>query len=292
MHPTTSPAPGRDGTVPGARCRRRAGGDKPEHLVLAGDKATIYTATTGPAGPAPHPGPAEFGRGGAAATFVCTGAELRGRLAAGPGSASPATARSSRQAGQLRGRRVRAQARGPGPARPRRRRRARRRKPHIQTDPRNILLVAEPLAQRLAELDPPTQPPTAHAGPTSRRAGRRRSRWRRRRRRCGRADRRPAQGLPYLEQWLGLVQGGGARAQAGHRADEHPPERRPRRASGTPGEDDPACRVQRRPRRRMARRALEVADRRPALHRRRRRAGEGHPSLFDDTIQRLLKALP
>ena len=49
--------------------------------------------------------------------------------------------------------------------------------PHIQTDPRNITLVAELLARRLAELDPANAATYRARRRTSRRAGRAPSRW-------------------------------------------------------------------------------------------------------------------
>ena len=120
------------------------------------------------AGPAPHPGAAEPDRRGA--QHRPAGVHRRragGRLAA---AADPPVGQQrdpAGQAGQFRGRGLRAQARG-----------ARRGwtaptatctplgNPHIQTDPRNIALVAEPLARRLAELDP------ANAASYQARAGR------------------------------------------------------------------------------------------------------------------------
>lgn len=80
--------------------------------------------------------------------------------------------------------------------------------PHIQTDPRNIGLVAPALAKRLAEVDP------AHAADYAKRLADFQARW-------GQAVQRWTQaaaplkgtaivvqhkGFPYLENWLGLQQ--------------------------------------------------------------------------------------
>jgi zinc/manganese transport system substrate-binding protein len=80
--------------------------------------------------------------------------------------------------------------------------------PHIQTDPRNIMLVAEPLARRLAELDP------ANAAAYQARQADFMARWKAA---IARWEQQatPLRGtpivvqhkaFPYLEQWLGLVQ--------------------------------------------------------------------------------------
>ena len=80
--------------------------------------------------------------------------------------------------------------------------------PHIQTDPRNILLVAEPLAQRLSELD------AANTAIYRARAADFTARWKAA---IVRWDKEAAplrgtpivvqhKAFPYLEQWLGLVQ--------------------------------------------------------------------------------------
>jgi zinc/manganese transport system substrate-binding protein len=80
--------------------------------------------------------------------------------------------------------------------------------PHIQTDPRNILLVAGPLAQRLAELDP------ANAQTYRARLADFTARWKAAIVRWEQ-EAAPLRGtpvvvqhkaFPYLEQWLGLVQ--------------------------------------------------------------------------------------
>lgn len=80
--------------------------------------------------------------------------------------------------------------------------------PHIQTDPRNIALVAEPLARRLAELDP------ANAATYQARLADFTARWKsaitRWEMQAGPLRGTPIvvqhKAFPYLEQWLGLVQ--------------------------------------------------------------------------------------
>lgn len=80
--------------------------------------------------------------------------------------------------------------------------------PHIQTDPRNIALVAEPLARRLAELDP------ANAATYQARAQDFQARWKAAILRWEQSA-APLRGVPvvvqhkafpYLQQWLGLVE--------------------------------------------------------------------------------------
>ena len=80
--------------------------------------------------------------------------------------------------------------------------------PHIQTDPRNILLVAEPLARRLAELDP------ANAATYQARSADFQARWKAAIQRWEQSA-APLRGVPvvvqhkafpYLQQWLGLVE--------------------------------------------------------------------------------------
>ena len=80
--------------------------------------------------------------------------------------------------------------------------------PHIQTDPRNIALVAEPLALRLAELDP------ANAATYQARSAYFQARWKAAIQRWEQSA-APLRGVPvvvqhkafpYLQQWLGLVE--------------------------------------------------------------------------------------
>ena len=80
--------------------------------------------------------------------------------------------------------------------------------PHIQTDPRNITLVAEPLARRLAELDP------ANAATYQARGADFLAHWRAAIQRWEQSA-APLRGVPvvvqhkafpYLQQWLGLVE--------------------------------------------------------------------------------------
>ena len=80
--------------------------------------------------------------------------------------------------------------------------------PHIQTDPRNIALVAEPLARRLAELDP------ANASVYQARSADFLARWKVAIQRWDK-EAAPLRGVPvvvqhkafpYLQQWLGLME--------------------------------------------------------------------------------------
>ena len=80
--------------------------------------------------------------------------------------------------------------------------------PHIQTDPRNLALVAEPLARRLAELDP------ANAAVYQARSADFLARWKAAIQRWDK-EAAPLRGVPvvvqhkafpYLQQWLGLVE--------------------------------------------------------------------------------------
>ena len=80
--------------------------------------------------------------------------------------------------------------------------------PHIQTDPRNIALVAEPLARRLAELDP------ANAAVYQARSADFLARWKAAIQRWDK-EAAPLRGVPvvvqhkafpYLQQWLGLME--------------------------------------------------------------------------------------
>jgi zinc/manganese transport system substrate-binding protein len=80
--------------------------------------------------------------------------------------------------------------------------------PHIQTDPRNIALVAVPLARRLAELDP------ANAAMYQARSADFMARWNAAIQRWDK-EAAPLRGVPvvvqhkafpYLQQWLGLVE--------------------------------------------------------------------------------------
>jgi zinc/manganese transport system substrate-binding protein len=80
--------------------------------------------------------------------------------------------------------------------------------PHIQTDPRNITLVAEALARRLAELDP------ANAATYQARSADFLARWKAAIQRWDK-EAAPLRGtnvvvqhkaFPYLQQWLGLVE--------------------------------------------------------------------------------------
>lgn len=176
---------------------------------LAGDKASVYVATTGLQDP--HHIQARPSLVAAARTtdlLVCTGAELEvgwlpvlirqsgnNAIQAGkPGNFAAADFvrklevpdRLDRADGDV-------HAAG---------------NPHIQTDPRNIALVAGPLAKRLAEIDP------ANAATYQARAADFATRWSAA---IARWEKQAAplrgtpivvqhKAFPYLEQWLGLVE--------------------------------------------------------------------------------------
>jgi zinc/manganese transport system substrate-binding protein len=176
---------------------------------LAGDGASIYTATT--ALQDPHrieARPSLIAKARRADLVVCTGAELEtawlpvvlrdsANSAVQPGGAAYFEAASvvhmlevpthlDRSEGDV-------HAHG---------------NPHIQTDPRNFLPVAQALAQRLSQLDP------AHAGDYRQRLVTFTQRWRAA---IARWEQRAAplrgvaivvqhQGFPYLNDWLGLKQ--------------------------------------------------------------------------------------
>ena len=176
---------------------------------LAGDKASVYVATTGLQDP--HHIEARPSLVAAARNtqlLVCTGAELEvgwlpvlirqsGNSAIQPGKPGnfeaasyvrklEAPARLDRADGDV-------HAAG---------------NPHIQTDPRNIALVAVPLARRLAELDP------ANAAIYQARSADFLARWKAAIQRWDK-EAAPLRGtpvvvqhkaFPYLQQWLGLVE--------------------------------------------------------------------------------------
>jgi zinc/manganese transport system substrate-binding protein len=122
---------------------------------IGGDKVTIYTATTGHQDPHQvQARPSLIAKARSADITVCTGAELElawlpmvaqqaanGKILAGkPGSFEAASYIQLREV-PTRFDRADGDVHAAG-------------NPHIQTDPRNILLVAKPLSQRFAELDP------------------------------------------------------------------------------------------------------------------------------------------
>ena len=174
---------------------------------LAGDKASVYVATTGLQDPhhiQARPSLVAAARG--AALLVCTGAELEvgwlpllirqsGNNAIQPGKPGYFEAAAVVPKLEVPARLDRAE----GDVHP-------AGNPHIQTDPRNIARVADALARRLAELD------AANAATYEARAADFRSRWQAAITRWERAA-APLRGtaivvqhkaFPYLEQWLGL----------------------------------------------------------------------------------------
>jgi zinc/manganese transport system substrate-binding protein len=176
---------------------------------LAGDKASVYTATTGLQDP--HHIQARPSLVAAARNsdlLVCTGAELEvgwlpllirqsGNSAIQPGKPGNFEAAAYVRKLELPERLDRADGDVHASG-----------NPHIQTDPRNIALVAEPLARRLAELDP------ANAASYQARAADFMVRWRAAIQRWDK-EAAPLRGasvvvqhkaFPYLQQWLGLVE--------------------------------------------------------------------------------------
>ena len=174
---------------------------------LAGDKASVYVATTGLQDPhhiQARPSLVAAARG--AELLVCTGAELEvgwlpllirqsGNNAIQPGKPGYFEAAAVVPKLEVPARLDRAE----GDVHP-------AGNPHIQTDPRNIARVADALARRLAELD------AANAATYQARAADFRSRWQAAIARWERAA-APLRGsaivvqhkaFPYLEQWLGL----------------------------------------------------------------------------------------
>jgi zinc/manganese transport system substrate-binding protein len=176
---------------------------------LAGDKASVYTATTGLQDP--HHIQARPSLVAAARNsdlLVCTGAELEvgwlpllirqsGNNAIQSGKPGNFEAAAYVRKLELPERLDRADGDVHASG-----------NPHIQTDPRNIALVAEPLARRLAELDP------ANAASYQARAADFMVRWRAAIQRWDK-EAAPLRGasvvvqhkaFPYLQQWLGLVE--------------------------------------------------------------------------------------
>ncbi len=176
---------------------------------LAADKATVYVATTGLQDP--HRIQARPSLVAAARNtdlLVCTGAELEagwlpllirqsGNNAIQPGKPGHFEAAAFVRKLEVPDRLDRADGDVHAAG-----------NPHIQTDPRNVALVAEPLARRLAELDP------ANAAAYQARAADFLVRWRAAIQRWEKeaASLRGTsvvvqhKAFPYLEQWLGLVQ--------------------------------------------------------------------------------------
>jgi zinc/manganese transport system substrate-binding protein len=123
---------------------------------LGGDKATVYVATTGLQDPHQvQARPSLIAKARAADITVCTGAELEiawlpmvaqqaanGKIAAGRPGSFEATSYIRLVDVPVRFDRAEGDIHPAG-------------NPHIQTDPRNMLIVAKALAERFAELDPP-----------------------------------------------------------------------------------------------------------------------------------------
>lgn len=201
------------GAAPAARAALKVFACEPEWgaLVqeLAGDKASIYVATTGLQDPHRiQARPSLVAAARSAELVVCTGAELEigwlplllrqsGNQATQPGKPGYFEAAAFVRKLEVPERLDRADGDVHAAG-----------NPHIQTDPRNIALVAEPLARRLAELDP------ANAAAYQARAVDFLARWKTATARWEKQA-APLRGtpvvvqhkaFPYLEQWLGLVQ--------------------------------------------------------------------------------------
>jgi zinc/manganese transport system substrate-binding protein len=178
-------------------------------MELAGNKASVYVATTGLQDP--HHIEARPSLVAAARNtqlVVCTGAELEvgwlpvlirqsGNSAIQPGKPGNFEAASYVRKLEVPQRLDRADGDVHAAG-----------NPHIQTDPRNIALVAVPLARRLAELDP------ANAAIYQARSADFQARWNAAIQRWEK-EAAPLRGVPvvvqhkafpYLQQWLGLVE--------------------------------------------------------------------------------------
>jgi zinc/manganese transport system substrate-binding protein len=176
---------------------------------LAGDKASVYVATTGLQDPhhiQARPSLVAAARG--SDLLVCTGAELEigwlpllirqsGNSAIQPGKPGNFEAAAYVRKVEVPARLDRADGDVHAAG-----------NPHIQTDPRNIALVAEPLARRLAEIDP------ANAASYQARAADFAKRWKASVERWEK-EAAPLRGssvvvqhkaFPYMQQWLGLVE--------------------------------------------------------------------------------------
>jgi zinc/manganese transport system substrate-binding protein len=176
---------------------------------LAGDKASVYVATTGLQDPhhiQARPSLVAAARG--SQLLVCTGAELElgwlpvlirqsGNTAIQPGKPGYFEAAAFVRKLEVPERLDRADGDVHAAG-----------NPHIQTDPRNITLVAEALARRLAELDPPNA--ATYQARTAGFLGRWKAaitRWQQQAAPLrGTAVVVQHKAFPYLEQWLGLVE--------------------------------------------------------------------------------------
>jgi zinc/manganese transport system substrate-binding protein len=176
---------------------------------LAGDKASVYVATTGLQDPHRiEVRPSLVAAARNTQLVVCTGAELEvGWLPllirqSGNGAIQPGRPGNFEAAAFVRKLEVPERLdRGDGDVHA-------VGNPHIQTDPRNLALVAEPLARRLAELDP------ANAAVYQARSADFLARWKAAIQRWDK-EASPLRGVPvvvqhkafpYLQQWLGLVE--------------------------------------------------------------------------------------
>jgi zinc/manganese transport system substrate-binding protein len=176
---------------------------------LAGDKASVYVATTGLQDPHRiEVRPSLVAAARNTQLVVCTGAELEvGWLPllirqSGNGAIQPGRPGNFEAAAFVRKLEVPERLdRGDGDVHA-------AGNPHIQTDPRNIALVAEPLARRLAELDP------ANAAVYQARSADFLARWKAAIQRWDK-EAAPLRGVPvvvqhkafpYLQQWLGLME--------------------------------------------------------------------------------------
>jgi len=176
---------------------------------LAGDKASVYVATTGLQDPHRiEVRPSLVAAARNTQLVVCTGAELEvGWLPllirqSGNGAIQPGRPGNFEAAAFVRKLEVPERLdRGDGDVHA-------AGNPHIQTDPRNLALVAEPLARRLAELDP------ANAAVYQARSADFLARWKAAIQRWDK-EAAPLRGVPvvvqhkafpYLQQWLGLVE--------------------------------------------------------------------------------------
>ena len=176
---------------------------------LAGDKASVYVATTGLQDPHHiQARPSLVAAARNSELLVCTGAELEagwlpllirqsGNNAIQPGRPGHFEAAAFVRKLEVPQRLDRAEGDVHAAG-----------NPHIQTDPRNIALVAEALARRLAEID------AANAAAYQARAADFLARWKAAIARWEK-EAAPLRGtpivvqhraFPYLEQWLGLVQ--------------------------------------------------------------------------------------
>jgi zinc/manganese transport system substrate-binding protein len=176
---------------------------------LAGDKASVYLATTGLQDPHHiQARPSLVAAARSSNLLVCTGAELEvgwlpvlirqsGNNAIQPGKPGNFEAAAYVRKLEVPDRLDRADGDVHAAG-----------NPHIQTDPRNIALVAEPLARRLAELDP------ANAATYQARSADFMARWKAAIQRWEK-EAAPLRGtsvvvqhkaFPYLQQWLGLTE--------------------------------------------------------------------------------------